>query len=225
MFAPARSSRHVPALGDASRRAVSRRAGRRACRPTIERRPGARRAGEHRRARPASAAPAASGRPSLPAARAGRPRAGSSRRSRARRSRRPPRRDSTPRPAGRLVPDWYLESSPAGVPTLEKPVIYRDSHGRQGPDQHMRRVGVEPTRPSGQGLLRAPRLPFRHRRIVLDASEDIWARPLRRAVAERRCRAPSQLMGRGAPAPRSSPGRSLARRRPRAAAGRARSAA
>jgi site-specific DNA recombinase len=28
----------------------------------------------------------------------------------------------------------------------------------------VRRVGVEPTRPCGQGLLRAPRLPFRHRR-------------------------------------------------------------
>jgi hypothetical protein len=28
----------------------------------------------------------------------------------------------------------------------------------------MRRVGVEPTRPYGQGLLRASRLPFRHRR-------------------------------------------------------------
>ena len=28
----------------------------------------------------------------------------------------------------------------------------------------MRRVGFEPTHPFGQGLLRAPRLPFRHRR-------------------------------------------------------------
>src|SRR5439155_15669121 len=28
----------------------------------------------------------------------------------------------------------------------------------------MRRVGFEPTRPCGQGLLRASRLPFRHRR-------------------------------------------------------------
>ena len=36
---------------------------------------------------------------------------------------------------------------------------------RVGPGQSMRRVGVEPTRPCGQRLLRPPRLPFRHRRI------------------------------------------------------------
>ena len=39
-------------------------------------------------------------------------------------------------------------------------------------DQIMRRVGLEPTRPFGQGLLRAPRLPFRHRRTMPDLCED-----------------------------------------------------
>jgi hypothetical protein len=32
-------------------------------------------------------------------------------------------------------------------------------------DKLVRRVGFEPTHPFGQGLLRAPRLPFRHRRM------------------------------------------------------------
>jgi hypothetical protein len=33
-----------------------------------------------------------------------------------------------------------------------------------GRSKMVRRVGFEPTHPFGQGLLRAPRLPFRHRR-------------------------------------------------------------
>jgi hypothetical protein len=36
--------------------------------------------------------------------------------------------------------------------------------GIQRVAKSMRRVGFEPTHPFGQGLLRAPRLPFRHRR-------------------------------------------------------------
>ncbi len=103
----------------------------------------------------------------------------------------------------------------------------------------VRRVGLEPTRPFGQGLLRAPRLPFRHRRKCGRPGEDTRARarrggarqeggclpPVRRAGPGRRRTRPCRPPGRGARARRSSPAESPAWQMPPAGSARARSAA
>jgi hypothetical protein len=114
---------------------------------------------------------------------------------------------------------------PAG-PGIARPEAPSPQRYRQGldKDQMVRRVGFEPTHPFGQGLLRAPRLPFRHRRTSGPKCKRAAAR-IRRAAAGRRRTCPCLPAGRGARARRSSPAESRAWQKPRAASARARSAA
>ena len=80
------------------------------------------------------------------------------------------------------------EDLPWGIlvarPALAEPLLEIWSGGAPDRDS-MRRVGFEPTRPFGQGLLRAPRLPFRHRRECARAKRGYPGRTLRRSAAER----------------------------------------